>query len=111
MDDVVAFYGELGVKVPFALRIAEDGSNLNEFAIFACEDAGAAKALAKKLDGYLEERYESDKEWYLSYIPAEVPKLRDAEVKTFGRYAVYAILSQDARNRAFDLLRQKLLTA
>ena len=109
MDDNAGFYGNLSIGAPFSLRLAEDGSNLDEFAIFACGNEQEAKALAKRLESYLADRYEKDKEWYLSYIPMEVPKLQHAEVKIFGKYVVYAILSQDGRNRTFDLLRQKLL--
>lgn len=109
MDDKTDFYGDLMMDASFALRLAEDGSNLDEFSVFSCQDEKEAKSLAKKLEVYLEERYEKDKEWYLSYIPKEVPKLQHAEVKTFGKYVVYAILSQEERNRVFDLLRQKLL--
>ncbi|MBQ7173196.1 MAG: DUF4358 domain-containing protein [Clostridia bacterium] len=109
MDDQVGFYGELQIDSPFALRLAEDGSNLDEFAVFSCENETQAKALAKRLNDYLKERYEKDRDWYLSYIPEELPKLQRAEVKTFGNYVAYAILSQNERNRAFDLLHQKLL--
>ena len=111
MDDNAAFFGDLELDIPFALRLAEDGSNLDEFAVFACNDAAEAKTLAKKLESYLAERYEKDKDWYLSYIPDELPKLQNAEVRTYGKYVVYAVLSQDSRNHAFDLVRQKLLQA
>ena len=110
LDDQSNFYGDLlESDVAFALRVAEDGSNLDEFAVFACPDAATAKAFAKKLEHYLATLYQENREWYLSYIPAEVPKLQNAEVKTFGQYVAYAILNEHERNRVFDLLREKLL--
>ncbi len=112
LDDQSAFYGgafPLEKDATFALRVAKDGSNLNEFAVFACDDAESANALAKEIKDYLAFLFQTNREWYLSYIPAEVPKLQNAEVKTFGRYVAYAILSENDRNRVFDLLRQKLL--
>ena len=93
----------------FSLRVASDGSNLDEFAVFACRNEAAAKELSKRLEEYLASLYRENREWYLSYIPEEIPKLRDAEVGVFGRYAVYAILSADRRQRALDLAREALL--
>lgn len=114
LDDKSEFYGRAlaldGVD-SFALRIAEDGSNLDEFGIFACVDENAAKALATELENHLAFLYKTNREWYLSYIPKEVPKLQNAEVKTYGRYVAYSILNENERNRVFDLLRQKLLQA
>ena len=112
LDDKAAFYDDLlpsAEQTSFSLRVAEDGSNLDEFGIFACADATEAKALADEVKAYLNELDRTNREWYLSYIPAEVPKVQNAEVKTFGRYVAYAILGENDRNRLFDLLRQKLL--
>ena len=112
LDDKSEFYGgalALDGVDSFALRIAEDGSNLDEFGVFSCTDKHAAKALATELENHLAFLYDANREWYLSYIPAEVPKLQNAEVKRFGRYVAYAILNENERNRVFDLLREKLL--
>ena len=112
LDDKSAFYGgalPLEEGTFFALRVAEDGSDLDEFGIFACADESAAQALASEVKSYLETLDRTNREWYLSYIPEEVPKLQNAEVKTYGRYVAYAILSENERNRVFDLVKQKLL--
>ena len=112
LDDNAGFYGDLmdpEGDVSFALRVSEDGSNLDEFGVFAAKDEASAKTLSKNLKTYLEGLYRENCEWYLSYIPEEVPKLKDAEVKTFGRYVAYAILRENERNRVFDLLRERLL--
>ena len=112
LDDKADFYGELlppENDTTFSLRVAEDGSKLDEFGVFACADETSAKEFAKELEGYLEKMDQANREWYLSYIPEEVPKLQNAEVKSFGRYVAYAILNENERNRVFDLLREKLL--
>lgn len=112
LDDKSSFYGgafDLESVDHFALRVAEDGSNLDEFGIFSCTDEEGAKALEKEIKNYLAFLYKTNREWYLSYIPEEVPKLQNAEVKTYGRYVAYAILSENDRNRLFDLIKQKLL--
>ena len=46
--------------------------------------------------------------WYDSYIAQETPKLRDAEVKVFGNYAVYAIASKEDRAAFFDAVENAL---
>ena len=111
LDKQADFYaGKLSLEeISFALRVAEDGSDLDEFGVFACSDENSAKSFSKELDAYLETLYQENREWYLSYIPNEVPKLQNAEVKTFGRYVAYAILNENERNRVFDLLRERLL--
>ena len=111
LDKQADFYGgKLSLEeISFALRVAEDGSDLDEFGVFACSDENSAKSFSKELDTYLETLYQENREWYLSYIPNEVPKLQNAEVKTFGRYVAYAILNENEGNRVFDLLRERLL--
>lgn len=105
------FGGQLRIPsgVEFALRVALDGGNLNEFAVFACRDNASAKEMAGLLKNYLSDLYEANREWYCSYIPNEAAKLRDAEVEVFGRYAVYTILSSNERKRAQDLARETLI--
>ena len=83
------------------------GNDLDELGVFHVTE-GNAEDLAEKLEGYLKNSYEQNKDWYDSYMPEETPKLRDAEVKVFGNYVVYGILSDANRQAAFDAVEAEL---
>jgi len=84
------------------------GYNINEVGIFEIEGKHTSE-MQNKLRSYLSESYETNKDWYDSYMPEETPKLRDAEVKVFGNYVVYAILSKDDRATFFNAVQEELL--
>ena len=86
---------------------ATEGNNLNEFGIYRVPDGNAAQ-MKDLLEKYLTDSYEKNQSWYDSYIPEETPKLRDAEVKVFGNYVVYAIFSQEGRNKIFATVEETL---
>lgn len=85
----------------FTVRIRADRNNIDEFGIYHVTD-GDVREMASLLEGYLSRSFEQNRDWYDSYIPTETPKLRRAEVRVFGSYAVYAILSDSDRDRLFE---------
>ena len=89
------------------VRFATDANNLNEFGIFHVS-SDKLKDMETLLKDYLKRSYEANQAWYDSYIPAETPKLRDAEVKVMGNYVLYAIASQTDRAAFFDAAEAKL---
>ena len=88
---------------------ANEGNNLNEFGIYRVTDGNAAQ-MKDVLEKYLTDSYERNQAWYDSYIPEETPKLRDAEVKVYGNYVVYAIFSQEGRTTVFATVEEMLAT-
>ena len=107
-DDALADYFTVPDFVTdHAVYFRSDRNNLDEFGIFHAED-GRAEEMAALLSNYLDRSFADNRAWYDSYIPAETPKLRDAEVRTYGNYAVYAILSREDRTRAFEALESAL---
>ena len=91
----------------YTVRFSTAGNNLDEFGIFHVTD-GSAEDLETELEDYLEESYEQNKDWYDSYMPEETPKLRDAQVKVFGNYVVYVILSEADCTAAFEAVEKAL---
>lgn len=91
----------------FTVRIRTDRNNIDEFGIYHVKD-GDVREMASLLEGYLSRSLEQNRDWYDSYIPAETPKLRRAEVRVFGNYAVYAILSDTDRAVFFEKIEQAL---
>ena len=89
------------------LRMASTASNLNQIGIYHVSD-GHAGEMKELIAGYLSKSYQDNSAWYDSYIPKETPKLRDAEVKVFGNYVVYAILAQADRATFFDAIEAEL---
>lgn len=82
------------------VRIATGGDCIDEYGILHTDiDTEGAERLIRE---YLARSYEENRAFYDSYIPTETPKLRDAQVRVFGDYVVYAILSPEDRDRLFD---------
>lgn len=89
------------------ILMAKTASNLNQVGIFHVKE-GHADEMKELLLSYLTKSYADNKAWYDSYIPKETSKLRDAEVRVFGNYATYAILSSDDRTLFFEAVEQEL---
>ena len=94
------------IAIPESVRelqiyYAQNTNSLDEFGIFevARDQTKEVRKLIEK--EYLQKRYEENREWYDSYMPAETPKLRDAEVRVYGNCVVYAILSPEGRTAFF----------
>ena len=108
-DDLLADYFTLPDYVTgVEYRLSKDGNNIDEFGIYQVTD-GNAKALKKLVEGYLSKSYEQNQAYYDSYNPQQTPKLRDAEVKVFGNYVAYAILSDADRATFFDTVEKALI--
>lgn len=107
-EDALSDYFEIPDYVTdHAVYFRSDRNNLDEFGIFRVQD-GRAREMSSLLSDYLDRSLQENRAWYDSYIPAETPKLRDAEVRTFGNYAVYGILSGEDRARLFGALEDAL---
>ena len=92
----------------FCICIATDGNNLNEFGIWRVDD-DSTESLRALLRTYLDHSLERNRAFYDSYIPQETAKLRDAEVRVFGDYVVYAILNPTDRKLFFQTVENALL--
>ena len=95
------------VEVPEYVRAgsiyyAQNTNDLDEFGVLFVEEGEAKAVRSLLMHGYLEKRYNDNREWYDSYMPAETPKLRDAEVRIYGNCVAYAILSPERRTAFFD---------
>lgn len=91
-----------------SVRVAAAGDRIDEYGILH-SDIGTEMP-EQLLRTYLTESYAQNQDFYDSYIPFETPKLRDAEVRCFGNYVVYAILDPQERNTFFTTIKS-LLTA
>lgn len=85
----------------FYSALSED---INELGIFHTETDSDGDALDLVLERYLEETLRDQEAFIGSYAAEELPKLREAEVRRFGSYTVYAILSESDRHAVFEAL-------
>ena len=92
-----------------AFRHSKASEDINEIGIFHAPDSTARMELERLTDSYLETILEEKGAFIASYAPKELEKLKKAEVKTFGNYVAYAILSDDDRAVFFDTV-EKMLT-
>ena len=107
-DDALDDYFQMPDFVrDYGVYFCSDRNNLDEFGIFHVSD-GHAKEMEALLRAYLTKSLADNRAWYDSYIPNETPKLRDAEVRVFGNYVVYAILSKNDRAALFDAIESNL---
>ncbi|MBQ8850622.1 MAG: DUF4358 domain-containing protein [Clostridia bacterium] len=91
-----------------ALRYSTASENINEIGVFHAPDEASRDGLAELTERYLDGLLEEKGEFIASYAPKELEKLRSAEVKTFGNYVAYAILSEDDREVFFDTVEKML---
>ena len=90
------------------LRYSVRSEDINEFGIFHAPDDAAREELKRLTEGYLETLKSDQQAFIASYAPEELPKLERAEVRVFGNYVAYAILSDDDRKLAFETIEKKL---
>ncbi len=91
-----------------ALYYSVASEDINEFGIFHAPDTDAAEELYRLTERYLEGLLEEKGAFIGSYAPKELQKLEDAEVRAFGCYVAYAILSEDDRELFFDTVEATL---
>ncbi len=86
---------------------SKEGNDLNEMGFFRVKE-GYTGEMKNVLKEYLEESLAAYRDWYNSYIPEETPKLENAEIKVYGNYVVYAILSEADKEAAFAAVEDVL---
>ena len=85
-----------------------DVNDINETGIFRCTDETSAKEFFGTVSAYLEEQRVTQKAFIESYAPREVPKLEGAEVRRYGNYVVYTILSAEDKKAVWELTDKKI---
>ena len=91
------------------LRYTVRSEDIGEFGIFHTPNEESRKEIEELCEKYLETLREEKTAFIESYAPEELPKLERAEVRTFGNYVAYAILSDDDRKLFFETVEKKLV--
>ncbi len=107
-SDYVEYMMEIG-KTEFVeglVRWQASGASADEYGIFKASDAEGAKILGDLLRNARKKR---DEAWNPSYDADQYPKLKNAEVKVYGNYVVFCILSDADRANVFTAIENTLL--
>lgn len=107
-DHIKYYFRNTKADDDHALRYSVKSENIDEFGIFHAPDDKSKKELTKIAEEYLDELLKEKKAFIASYAPDELPKLENAEVKSFGNYVAYAILDQKGRELFFDTVEKSL---
>jgi len=89
----------------YAVKMCTIGTNIDEYGIFKCTDAGEAEEIHKMVESYLDMR---EKSWMPEYLPEEYPKIENADSIRLGSYVMYAILSEQDKYEAFEAFELEL---
>ena len=102
------YFKDLSDCEDLSVRYSTLSENLNEFGIFHARDKNGVDGLCEEAESYLETLLKEKGAFIASYAPDELSKLEDAEVRTYGNYVAYAILSKDDRALFFEAVGEIL---
>ena len=103
-DFLDSYFTKPDYVTELVIRFSTDGNDLNEFGIYHVSE-GKAEDMKALLTKYVTDFYDL---YNANYLPEETPKLRDAEVKVFGNYVVYAMLNDADRENLFSTVESAL---
>ncbi len=107
-SDYLEFYfeGAADLVSEYTIQISATSTNINQFGIFRVKD-GEAENMKKICQTYIET---SKNRWVAqaNYIASEHPKMEGAEVRVFGNYVVYTMLTADDKATAFATVEELL---
>ncbi|MBR7184631.1 MAG: DUF4358 domain-containing protein [Clostridia bacterium] len=87
------------------IRQSVSGTSLDEYGLFRASELLGADEIADICSAYLKQRNDA---WLGLYMLEEYPKLRDAEVKIFGEYVLYMILSEEDKAEVISAVEAAL---
>ena len=97
---------DLAMFEEYAVKMKMVDASIDEYGIFKAPDDASVSAIEKTAKDYLAMRLDT---WNPSYLAEEKPKMEKATVKVMGRYIVYGILADDAKEAVFTAIENKLL--
>ena len=100
--------GELNGLTDSSLRLHKVSSNFSEAGIFRLEDGDKAKETEKAVRAYIEKQQDYLKDFLSQYEAAEVEKINNAQVRTYGVYVVYAFLTKSDATAFFGEIEAAL---
>lgn len=107
-SDYLSFYfeGADSIVTEYVVEFSATSTNINQFGIFHVKEgeAEAMKALCESYIGTMNKRWVAQ----ANYIASEHPKMEGAEVRVFGNYVVYTMLTTEDKATAFATVEELL---
>lgn len=107
-SDYLSFYfeGAEAIVTEYVVEFSATSTNINQFGIFHVKE-GEAETMKALCQSYIETM---NKRWVAqaNYIASEHPKMEGAEVRVFGNYVVYTMLTAEDKATAFDAVEELL---
>ena len=82
--------------------------DINEIGVFLADEDEDVEKIRIMCEKYIASMDEEQRAFIASYAPQETTKLDHAEVRVFGRYVIYTILSPSDTKIAHDMIEQML---
>ena len=81
------------------------GTLFDEFGVFKVDNAADTDGIVTMINEYIQYRVDAD----MGYVPAELPKIKDAKTKVCGNYVIYTFLSDADTTSAFEAFEAALV--
>ncbi len=107
-DQIEFFFEDTKIPDDYSLIYSTASADIDEIGVFHAPDAASAAELQSIVQRYIDDMRLTQTSFIASYAPEELPKLENAEVKLFGNYVVYIILSDEDRNLAYSEIERVL---
>ena len=107
-DHVAFLFGEDSLYEDCSIMYSTEVTDINELGFFHCENKDNAKEFAEIVSKYITEMQNDQKAFIESYAPSQVPKLRNAEVRQYGNYVIYLVMSADDKEDAIEEIEKML---
>ena len=92
----------------YAVFVSIATENIDEIGVFHASTPEASQKLRIDIEKYISDLLEEKGAFIASYAPAELEKLEKAQVRIYGNYVAYAILSRDGREAFFTSIENTL---
>lgn len=107
-DFVEFFFGDMPTARDHTVLYSREQNDINEVGIFHAASEDEALEIYEKTTEYISEMRETQRAFIASYAPEELPKLDRAEVRRYGNYVIYAILSEGDSEALFSHVEDTL---
>ena len=107
-EQIDFFFEATELPDDYALLYSTQIDDINEIGVFHCADKDSAQALSQIVSSYVEGQQTGQKSFISSYAPKEVPKLENAQVRTYGNYVIYLILNSNDQLEAWETVEKML---
>ena len=106
-DYVDFFFDGISPK-DYVILYSQEQNDINEIGVFYASNEEERAEISAKVQEYISDMQISQRAFIASYAAEELPKLDGAEVRIYGNYVIYSILSQSDMQSLWDHVKSTL---